>query len=51
MQSKTPNSQMSKSLDNLKVTLDIQAKAYRMTIAERKEARRLMKIIIKTDKK
>jgi len=45
------NSKMSKSLDNLLLTLEIQAKAHRMTLNERKEARRLMKIIIKTDKK
>ena len=49
MPSKPPKSQMSKSLDNLLLTLEIQAKAHRMTIAERKEARRLMEIIFKTD--
>jgi len=45
------NSKKRKSLDTLNLQLDIQARAIRMNLKERKEARRLMQIIIKTDKK
>ena len=45
------NCKMSKSLDTLDLQLEIQAKSIRMTLNERKEARRLMEIIFKTDKK
>ena len=45
------NCKMSKSLDNLLVTLDVQAKAIRMSREQRRQANKIMQIIIKTDKK
>ena len=51
MPSKPTKIQMSKSLDNLMVTIDVQARAIRMTREQRQRAREIMQFILKADKK
>ncbi len=44
-------SKKQKTLDTLFLQMDIQSRAIRMTRSQRQDARRLMEIIFKTDKK